>query len=339
MISSKPWPAALGAAVILGATLVGGAPTTAAAPSADSALVTAIAGTTRSTPWVLARRLRLTFPTFHPQGFARVGNRLFLSSVEIIERPVRYPEPVGGYDRSPGQGRGHVFVLDLAGNLLRDIVLAEGDMYHPGGIDADGRSLWVPVAEYRPNSRAIVYRIDLATLAVSTAFRVDDHIGGVVADPGTGRVHGVSWGSRTFYAWTRQGRLVDRRPNPSHFIDYQDCAYTGRRMMACTGITEYANAAGARFELGGIALVDLRSSTVRHEVPFQHYSAAGHVATRNPVHLEVSGATLRLWAAPDDGEEINGTEILVYEAALPRSVALRAQQRADAPPPHAILVP
>ena len=33
-------------------------------------------------------------------------------------------------------------------------------MYHPGGIDYDGRHIWVSVAEYRPNSRSIVYRID-----------------------------------------------------------------------------------------------------------------------------------------------------------------------------------
>ena len=87
-------------------------------------------------------------------------------------------------------------------------------------------------------------------------------------------------------------------------------------MMLCTGIAEYTGAAGGRFELGGIALLDLRSLTVRHEVPFQQYSSAGHVATRNPVHLEATGKTLRVWAAPDDGEEVNGTEILVYETML-----------------------
>ena len=32
-------------------------------------------------------------------------------------------------------------------------------MYHPGGIDYDGRHIWVPVAEYRPNSRSIIYRV------------------------------------------------------------------------------------------------------------------------------------------------------------------------------------
>lgn len=303
--------------VVIAAGLVAGVPSGAAARPKDSALVAAITKTTRSTPWTVTRKIKLNFPTYHPQGLARVGDRLFLSSVEILEAPVRYPEPVGGYDRTPGKGRGHVFVLDLNGNLQRDIVLGEGDMYHPGGIDVDGRSLLVPVAEYRPNSRAVVYRIDLASLTVRPAFRVSDHVGGVVADPVTHQIYGVSWGSRTFYTWTGTGRQLDRRTNAHHFIDYQDCAYTERRMMACTGITEYVNAAGAKFELGGIALIDLRSLQVRHEVPFQQYSSAGHVATRNPVHLEADGRILRVWAAPDDGEETAGTEILVYETRVP----------------------
>ena len=313
MITKALRSAAVAVPMIVMAGLVAGAPTGATAGPKDSALVSAVTKTSRSTPWTLARKIRLDFPTYHPQGFARVGDRLFLSSVEILEAPVRYPQPVNGYDRTPGRGRGHLFVLNLDGELQRDIVLGEGDKYHPGGIDAAAGSLWVPVAEYRPNSRAVVYRIDLRTLAVRAAFRVEDHIGGVVVDPVRQRIDGVSWGSRTLYSWTADGRQLARRPNPGHFIDYQDCAYAQKRTMLCTGITEYATAAGARFELGGIAVVDTASGVARHEVPFQQYSSAGHVATRNPVHLETDGRTLRLWAAPDDGEERNGTEILVYE--------------------------
>jgi Family of unknown function (DUF6454) len=282
----------------------------------DSPLVAAVSKVSRSTQWSLVSRTALDFPTHHPQGFARVGDRIFLSSVEIIERPVRYPQPVDGYDRTPGKGRGHVFVLDLQGHLLRDIVLGEGNMYHPGGIDADEDSLWVPVAEYRPNSASIIYRIDLETLQVAEAFRVPDHVGGIVHDPATGWLHGVSWGSRTLYTWNRKGGQLESRANPSHFIDYQDCAFSEQRTMLCTGIAEYTSPTGSRFELGGMALVDLGSQTVRHEVPFQQWSAAGHVATRNPVHLEADDGTLRLWAAPDDGDEASGTEILVYTAQV-----------------------
>ncbi|MEU5853587.1 DUF6454 family protein [Saccharopolyspora shandongensis] len=290
--------------------------TTAQAKPQDPPLVRAVSEVDRSTQWNLVNKIKLDFPTYHPQGFARVGDRMFLSSVEIIEAPVKYPQPVDDYDRTPGKGRGHVFVLDLQGRLLQDILLGEGTVYHPGGIDADGTSLWVPVAEYRPNSASIVYRIDLANLRVHEAFRVSDHVGGVVADPETGKLHGVSWGSRTMYTWSGKGQEIDRRPNPSHFIDYQDCAFAESRAMLCTGITEYPTPSGGKFGLGGVALIDLTSQDIRHEAPIQQWSTAGHVATRNPVHLEAEADRLRMWAAPDDGEEANGTEILIYETKL-----------------------
>lgn len=324
MRTARAWRPALLAGAVLATAVTApaagadaGDQTVAASP--EERVAAAVRQVDRATEWQLARRIGLDFDTFHPQGFARVGDRLFLSSVEVIEPPERYPEPIDGHDRSPGRGVGHVFVLDLDGNLLEDVVVGEGDMYHPGGIDSDGRQLWVPVAEYRPYSASVVYTIDLRTLEVRKRFRVDDHVGGVVADRATGLVHGVTWGSREFYTWTRRGQEVDHSQNPSHFVDYQDCAYAGRATALCTGITELAGPGGEPFELGGIALLDLRTRSVLHEVPVQLWSAAGHVATRNPVHLEVAGAdgdTLRMWAAPDDGEEGAGTEILVYEATV-----------------------
>jgi hypothetical protein len=42
-------------------------------------------------------------------------------------------------------------------------------------------------------------------------------------------------------------------------------------------------------------------------------SAAGDVVTRNPVWLEAAGDGIRVWAAPDDGDETAGTELLVLE--------------------------
>ncbi|AKH82250.1 hypothetical protein AA958_08405 [Streptomyces sp. CNQ-509] len=306
------------AAALLGTVAASAAP--AARPGGghgterDAPVVEAVAKLDRNSKWELVEKLPLDFETYHPQGMTRVGDRLFLSSVEVIEPPVRYPEPVDGYDRSPGRGVGHLFVLDLKGRLLEDLTLGEGDMYHPGGIDTDGRSVWVPVAEYRPDSAAVVYRVDVRTLKVTEEFRVDDHIGGVVPEPRTGKVHGVSWGSRTFYTWDRHGRQMQRRPNQSHFVDYQDCAYADSRKMLCTGITGFKNASGADFELGGIAAIDLRTFGIEHEVPVQLWSTGGHVATRNPVHLEaLRGEGLRMWAAPDDGASPAGTELLVYE--------------------------
>ena len=306
--------AALAAALITAAAVLAGG---ALGGPRDAPLVEAIERASRSTQWTVVRRLPLDFETYHPQGLARVGERLFLSSVEVIEPPVRYPEPVEGYDRTPGAGRGHLFELSLDGTLLRHIELGERTIYHPGGIDHDGESLWVPVAEYRPNSHAIVYRVDPDTLRVEEAFRVADHIGGLVRDRVSGELHGVSWGSRTFYSWRPRGKELARTPNPEHYVDFQDCAYVRFRKGVCTGVTEYTGPTGATFELGGIGIVNLDRGTLGAELPVQRYSAAGHVVTRNPVELEVDDSTLRMYAAPDDGEEAAGTELLVLEAPAP----------------------
>ncbi|MGC0237712.1 DUF6454 family protein [Arthrobacter sp. SD76] len=260
------------------------------------------------------QKLKLDFPTYHPQGMSLVGDKIFLSSVEIIEPTVRYPSPVDGYDRTTGKGRGHVFVLDRQGNLLKDIVLGEDTIYHPGGTDFDGEKIWVPVAEYRPNSSSIVYTIDPDTYEVTEQFRQADHVGGVVADRKTNRVSGVSWGSRKLFTWNRQGALLGSQANPSHFIDYQDCEYAGAGHQLCSGVTGLKTADGNPFELGGLALTDLSDGRIAHEVPFQKFSTAGHSVTRNPVALESDGDVLRLFAAPDDGEENAGTELIIFEA-------------------------
>ena len=318
--ASRPQPArvgvlAVGVVATLAVSLVGSGPPPSAAAPTDP-VVAAVQQLSRSTVWTTVRSIPLRFPTYHPQGLARVGDRLFLSSVEVIEAPVRYPQPIGGYDRSPGRGVGRLFELDLTGRLLRQITLGEGTIYHPGGIDFDGRDLWVPVAEYRPNSRAIVYRVDPGTLAATEAFRVADHVGGIVHPREHGPVYGVSWGSRRLFAWTENGHPLGTAENESHYVDFQDCAGAVGDQAVCTGITEFPTASGGRFDLGGIAVLDLRTLTVGHEVPVTVLSPNGHAVTRNPVLLQTDGPVLRMWAAPDDGEEPGGTTLLVLEATL-----------------------
>jgi hypothetical protein len=278
----------------------------------DDPIATALLQVTRATQWKHVGTIDLQFDAEHPQGMVKLGDRFFISSVEILEPTQPCPVPCDGYDRTPGRGVGHLFVVGANGALLADIRLGEGHMYHPGGIDYDGRWLWVPVAEYRPNSNAIVYRVDPNSLTVAEAFRVRDHIGGVVRDRVDGHVHGVSWGSRTFYEWTARGEQLVREPNESHFIDYQDCDYLAFRKMVCGGIAGLRGPAGSQFELGGLALVDLRSSAIVHEVPVQQYSpATSHVVTRNPEFLERIAGGLRLFAAPDDEQE---GAIFIYDA-------------------------
>ncbi|HZC26635.1 MAG TPA: DUF6454 family protein, partial [Actinopolymorphaceae bacterium] len=191
----------------------------------DEALTTAFVRTTRATPWRLVQKVPLRFPTHHPQGLAVVGDTLILSTVEVLEAPARLSEPDLAHDRTAGRGIGHLLVLDRQARLLCDIVVGAGSVYHPGGVDVDGESAWVPVAEYRPHGRSTLVRLDLRSFEVEPVFDVDDHIGAVVRDRVTGNLHGASWGSRTMYAWTSDGTLLSKRPNVDHLIDYQDCAY------------------------------------------------------------------------------------------------------------------
>jgi hypothetical protein len=287
----------------------------------DHALARGFAAVDRNTKWALTGKLQLSFPTYHTEGLAFAGERMFLSAVQIIEPTEKLPTPRGGYDRTPGKGVGHLFVMDRQGKLQKDITLGEGDMYHPGGIESDGKNIWVDVAQYRPNSSAIIYRVDATTLEVHEQFEVADHIGGIVLDKTNGHLVGNNWGSRRFYEWTPDGKTVDAWDNPDNVIDYQDCQYVPDRKMICGGITGLpqtptAGGTGVTYELGGLSLVDLRKHTVLDEVPFQQWSSAGHVITRNPVKMAADGNRLTLWAAPDNGDEVNGTELFTYQATV-----------------------
>ena len=243
---------------------------------------------TRSSRWTLVGSVPVAFRTFHPQGMVKLGDSLFVSSVEVM-------------DREAGKGVGHLFAMDLSGHLRTDLKLGEGAIYHPGGIDYDGRHIWVPVAEYRPDSHSIVYRVDPETMKAEEMFRVDDHIGAIVHNTDEGTLHGVSWGSRRFYRWTERGAVTRRSLNTSHYLDYQDCKYVGSRRMLCTGVTEIRSTPAAPpFRLGGLELVDLDDGRPLHQVPVLLWTAGGLDMTHNPVWIEPSDAGLRAYFMPED---------------------------------------
>ena len=266
---------------------------------------------TRDSSWGLVGSVLLSFRTHHPQGMVKAGDALFVSSVEIRVRTKRFPEPVDGYDRDPGEGVGHLFKLDMSGRLIAGITLGEGTIYHPGGIDYDGTHIWVPLAEYRPNSRSIVYRVDPQTMKATEVFRFADHIGAIVHNTDDGTLHGASWGSRRFYRWRLDGTLrvtnADARPealrtlNASHYVDYQDCQYAGRRSMLCGGLSELRAAPDvAPFRLGGLDLVDLSDGRPRHQLPVPLATPGGVIMTRNPVWAEPTASGLRVYFLPED---------------------------------------
>ena len=196
-----------------------------------------------------------------------------MSSVEITTPTKRFPQPVDGYDRDTGTGVGHLFKFDANGKLLADLKLGEGTIYHPGGIDYDGRYIWVAVAEYRPNSRSIVYRVDPATMKATEVFRYGDHSAASCTTPTTARCTRVSWGSRRFYRFTLddQGRVTNagvapvdlRKPNrPATSTTRTASTSAAARCCARGSTTTSRRSDGPRFPLGGIEIVDLRTDQV-----------------------------------------------------------------------------
>jgi Family of unknown function (DUF6454) len=300
-------------------TLAGGA--TGGQTTATPAVADLVRGLTRETAWTLVETVPMKFTTYHPQGMVKIGDTLFVSSVEVKVRTRRFPQPIDGYDRDEGEGVGHLFRVDLKGNLLSDLTLGERAIYHPGGIDYDGRYIWVPVTEYRPNSRSIIYRIDPNSMKAEEMFRFADSIGAIAHDTDDRSLHGVSWGSRRFYRWTldSSGRVTNARVPPetlrtlntSHYVDYQDCKYAGRHRMICTGVTEMRQRPDAPvFRLGGIDLVDLGDGRPLHQVPVLLWTPGGLDMTHNPVWLESTKTGLRAYFMPED----DTSTLYVYEA-------------------------
>lgn len=301
------------------ACLASGGSAGAAAPQAR--IDQRVMALTRQTTWTLVAEIPLRFKTFHPQGMVKIGAEFYLSSVEVRVAPRR----VAGGGADAGAGVGHLFKFGADGALLTDRLLGEGDIYHPGGIDYDGRRLWVPVSEYRPDSRAIVYTVDPGAMTAKEALRFDDHIGAVAFDRSRGELRGFSWGSRRSYRWRMGaraggpagGRAAAARastPNRFHYIDYQDCHYVGFGRMLCAGLADYPTGTGAqRFELGGMELIDLRDDRPLWQSPISLRSPAGRPMTQNPFFVEATAKGLRAYFVPDDDTSV----LYVYDIAPP----------------------
>jgi hypothetical protein len=285
-------------AVVLALMTLGVAADAARSGPRDSVLATRFARLTRATAWTRAEEIPIAFPTFHPQGMVRIGETFFMSAVDKTNNV------------------GHLFKIDARGGLVADLRLGEGSIYHPGGIDYDGQSIWVPVAEYRPDSRAIVYRVDPETMKASEVFRFADHLGAIVHDTDDNTLHAVSWGSRRFYQWPldARGTVADPaaahpRLNPSSYVDFQDCHYAGGHMMLCGGVAELRRTATTSFRLGGLELIDLAEGRPLHQLPVALWTSTGRVMTENPMWIEPAAAGLRAFFVPEDDH----STIYVYD--------------------------
>jgi hypothetical protein len=294
----------------------------------------------RSTTWNLISKTKFEGDTGEPEGMVRVGDdRYFISAGQWTVPTTKYPQPINGTDRTPGAGFAHTLIYDGQGRLIANATLTKpGDIeYHTGGIDYDGRYLWVTLSQYRPNSTATIVQIDPLTLQKKDMFRTNDHNGGIVHDMITDALVTLNWGGRNATTWSLRdyprgftplpGFTAPKSsvPDPSFFIDYQDCKFLGhyalpdamaarvsdqgrkRPIMFCGGVATI----GSTFHLGGIALVDLQTMLPLWEVPIAMTSDLGASVTQNPVDIAVVDGKLRIYCLPDQ----HNSTLYVYEAA------------------------
>jgi hypothetical protein len=214
------------------------------------------------------RELALRTKTAHVQGIDTDGVHLWVTSVERATR------------------KGFLQEFAVAdGSLLRTIELQDGDRYHPGGIAADEDSIWIPVAEYRKESSAVIQRRNKHTLALEFQFPVADHIGCLAVTPQF--LIGGNWDSRDFYVWDHQGKLVRKLPSTTA-NGYQDVKFRNGQLVA-SGLLQGGQAA--------IDWLDVSSLKLIRRLPLGN--------TDRSVPLTREGMTLfenRLWLLPEDGD-------------------------------------
>jgi outer membrane protein assembly factor BamB len=141
-------------------------------------------------------------------------------------------------DKEAHKGYLHEFNRKTA-TLEREIEVTDGQRFHPGGISLSGGSVWVPVAEYRPHSSAVIEEIDTRTLTVKRRISVPDHVG-CVAFTGSELIAG-NWGSRQFYVLNPSGKVVRVFDNPSA-NEYQDIKFVGGMLVASGNLSATSGA-------------------------------------------------------------------------------------------------
>jgi Family of unknown function (DUF6454) len=157
------------------------------------------------------RTIELKGKTYHVQGIDLDTTRLWVTSV----------------DKEAKKGYLHEFALP-SGELGRTVEVGAGERFHAGGIAREGESLWLPVAEYRRESSAIIQRRNAKTLELEMQFEVADHIGCVAAGPDF--VVGGNWDSRLFYVWDMKGKLLRKIENATG-NGYQDLKFVDGKLV------------------------------------------------------------------------------------------------------------
>jgi len=226
-------------------------------------------------------------------------------------------------EQAVGLGTGYLMKFNFKGELIAQLRLGKDSVYHPGGIDFDGQYIWIPVCEYRPHGRSLIYRIDLTTMEAKVEFTVDDAIGALVCDRDRHELVGFNWDAMQFYTWKQQ--LLDRGKwhlksisnNNQHFIHFQDGQYVGQGLMICSGVNSFLKDPHAkeRIVIGGIQLMDIHTYQSTYTLPIHLISKTGRIMTSNPFYTDVVDGKVCLYFVPDDDQ----STLYMYEITNSKS--------------------
>jgi hypothetical protein len=185
---------------------------------------------------VQEREIPLAGETHHVQGILvdEKAQRVYVTSVDRQSR------------------KGFLMEYELpSGKQLRSIeIQQDGERFHPGGFDADDKSFWIPVAEYKRNSSAVIQKRNRQTLALEASFPVTDHIGCVAI--AKNRLYGGNWDSKQIYEWKFDGKEIRKRDSASQY-HYQDIKFRKNKLVAGginaqEGAVEYLNPGSLKIE-------------------------------------------------------------------------------------------
>ena len=252
-------------------------------------------GTTLSTEWEFVNRIPLNFKTYHPQGLVKMGKRYFLSTVHI-------PKNESGELNRCGIGRGYLVEFDKNGEKKNEIELCDAYVYHSGGIDTDGRVIYVPVSEYRKESTCHIYKFNLETFGIEgEVFRFPDHIGAIAVDTETNRIYGMSWAGRKIYVWDYKWNLLYVNSNPVENVHYQDVKHLGGDILICAGFS-WHQVGCEKIGVGGMDMIDANTCLPTHRIMVTTKTHTGRLLVKNAFYWEIEFPDLYLYFVPDDDE-------------------------------------
>jgi hypothetical protein len=221
--------------------------------------------------------------THHVQGLAIDEKRVYVSSVERA-----------------GQ-LGWLFIFDrstLAIESTHRFALA--GQYHPGGMQRQGKTLHLPLAEYRKESSASLLTIDLApldatlprerTVLVRHWLPMSDHVGGLACDD-QGVRYAANWDSRTVKVIDPTGTIRHEWTNPTG-VAYQDMEWHDG-LLWCAG--------NARSKGGMVSVVDALEPTEGKWVRRWELTGQRADGQSDFAHEGFTKEGNALWFLPEDG--------------------------------------